>query len=157
MSSVFFWKPHEENGYLSNWYTSKFVDSQGVTYYNTKQYLMYQKAILFKDFQAAKLILNTKNPKLIKELGRKVSNFEETIWIKNRENIMYDGCFYKFSQNSNLKTKLLSTGDNQLVESSPFDKIWGIGLNKYQALKQSNWPGLNLLGKVLIKVRKTLK
>ena len=157
MSSVFFWKPYEENVYLSNWYTSKFVDSQGVTYNNAEQYLMYQKAILFKDFQVAKLILNTNNPKLIKELGRKVSNFEETIWITNRENIMYDGCFYKFSQNSNLKTKLLTTCDNQLVESSPYDKIWGIGLNKYQALKQSNWPGLNLLGKVLIKVRKSLK
>ena len=156
---VCFWKPYEDNGIFSNWYYCKFKDSHGIQFENVEQYMMYYKAQLFGDKLMADKILKESDPKKIKAFGRQVQNFNETLWNQNCKNIVYWGCYYKFSQNPVLKKKLLDTGDKLLVETSPRDKIWGNGLNKFDTrrLSQSAWPGTNWLGECLIKVRNNLK
>ena len=155
---IYFWSEKTKNGYLSNWYDSPFV-SEGKTFQNSEQYFMYQKAVLFNDMEAAKKIMEAETPKEYKKLGRTVQGFNSEIWEQNRENVMFDGVLLKFCQNEDLKQKLLATGDAVLVEASPYDRIWGIGMRKADAEKISpeNWKGLNLLGKVLMKVRETIK
>jgi len=156
---VCFWKPFEDNGIFSNWYYCKFTDEHGIQFENSEQYMMYYKAQLFNDISTANKILKVSDPKIIKELGRQVKNFNEEIWKQNCKNIVYWGCYYKFSQNLNLKKKLIDTKDKILVETSAYDKIWRSGLNKYDTkrLVQSAWPGKNWLGECLMNVRNNLK
>lgn len=94
--------------------------------------------------------------KKIKQLGRQVKNFDEGYWAKRREKIVLFGAREKFNQNPELKEKLMLTGDNLMVEASPYDKVWGIGLSAVDAKKisPSQWPGQNLLGKVLDQLKK---
>ena len=103
--------------------------------------------------------MQAKTPKEAKSLGRKVKNFNEILWTENSCRIVYNGCLLKFSQNPELGQFLLSTGDKLIVEASPYDKIWGIGLSATKAKKipQNEWPGTNLLGKCLMNVRNSLK
>jgi ribA/ribD-fused uncharacterized protein len=161
-SPLYFWGHNKERfglkACLSNWFPSEFKDETGIIYYNMEQWMMKKKAELFGDEYYGNEIMKTNNPKTIKTLGRQIRNFNEQVWIQNREHIVYTGCFLKFSQNLELKDFLLSTGDRMLVEASPFDKIWGIGLNEKDAksIKSSQWPGLNLLGKCLMGVRENL-
>ena len=117
--------------------------------------MMYCKAKLFHDHEIADRILTTENPANHKRLGREVRGFVESDWIAKREHYVYIGCFAKFQQNPSAKTYLLSTGNSELVEASPTDKIWGIGLGKEDPRihDRNNWKGLNLLGKVLMRVR----
>ncbi len=124
---------------------------------NAEQWMMYNKALLFKDFVSAKSIIYTKNPKKVKALGRKIANFDEEVWRKHREDIVYNGTIHKFTQNPNLKKQLLDISQD-FVEASPYDTIWGIGLsaNDPLAKHESTWKGLNLLGKILTKVRHEL-
>ena len=160
-SPLFFWghKGNSPNKCLSNWYPASFVDEDNKQFVNTEQYMMYHKAILFNDNVTGEEILNLSNPNLIKKKGRQVKNFVESIWQENALIIVYNGCLLKFSQNESLKKYLLSTGDRLLVEASPYDKIWGIGMDEKTALKTSpdKWRGTNWLGECLIKVRKTLR
>jgi ribA/ribD-fused uncharacterized protein len=120
---------------------------------------MFKKALLFNDDSIAKTIITTDDPKKIKSLGRQIKNFNQNIWDKNKIDIVTLGNILKFSQNDSIKIKLISTDPSILVEASPYNKIWGIGLSKENALitNKSLWPGQNLLGKVLMKVRKILK
>ena len=153
-----FFSPTTENGYLSNWYSCKFTDN--INYYNnTEQYMMYMKAILFGDKEIATKILISKNPKEIKALGRQVKNFRDDIWNMYKELVMIDGLRLKFNQNQDLLNLLLSTGDELLVEASPYDKIWGIGLaaDNPDSNDITKWRGQNLLGYSLMKVRYYLK
>lgn len=156
-------------GPFSQWYSSSFETSSiFVTSYtpatkvfkftNCEQYMMFEKAILFNDFESAELIMSENNPKIIKGLGRKVKNFEEKKWETYRELIVYNGNLSKFRQSENLKQLLLSTGTSIIAEASPYDKIWGIGLSESNssASDPTKWKGLNLLGKALMNVRKTL-
>jgi ribA/ribD-fused uncharacterized protein len=103
--------------------------------------------------------MKSKNPKNMKAFGRLVKNFDENLWNSVAQDIVYAGNYAKFSQNPKLLKALLDTGDRLLVEASPYDKIWGIGLSELDARKTSpeNWKGLNLLGKILTKVRDDLK
>ena len=123
-----------------------------------EQAMMYQKANLFGDYQVANEILTTTDPKAIKQLGRKVANFNEEIWCQRRERIVYDNNLAKFTQNPHLLKKLLATGDKTLVEASPYDRIWGIGLaaSDQNANDPKKWRGLNLLGKILTRLRNEL-
>ena len=91
----------------------------------------------------------------MKQMGRKVKNFKEEIWMENARNIVAQGCYYKFNQNPELKQFLESTKDKILVEASPYDKLWGIGLNESDAIRtpMESWPGKNWLGECLMKVR----
>ena len=134
-----------------------FKDSEDTPYYCAEQYMMAGKARLFKDNETLKLILMNKDPAKIKSLGRKVKNFNEQQWKDNREKIVEQGNFYKFSQNNDLKEILLKTGKKELVEASKYDAIWGIGMfyNDPNIKDKSKW-GLNLLGNCLMKVRSKL-
>lgn len=154
MNYIFFWK---SESIFSQWYSCNFIDLDN-TYSSTEQYMMYQKAKLFNDLEIANKILKTNNPRTIKMYGRKVKNFNENIWIKNRENIVYNGNLLKFQQNKYLQKELLKTNNKILVEASPYDKIWGIGMNKNHKdiLDKTKWKGLNLLGICLMKVRETI-
>lgn len=159
---IFFWKPNEVNGIFSQWYNSKFKDEingKMFEFPTAEHYMMWRKALLFNDEDIAEKILNTKDPKTVKSLGRKVRNFDEKIWMDNNFDIVVRGNMLKFGQNESLKTKLLQTNDKILAEASPYDKLWGIGMNtsNKSIYNMDKWLGKNLLGKALMKVRKNLQ
>lgn len=139
---------------LSQWYPCQF-EVDGVTYTSAEQYMMAEKARLFGDEKIRAEILRTSDPRKCKALGRKVKNFDKAVWDKRKENIVSNGNFEKFMQNSALRSFLLSTGDKVLVEASPTDRVWGIGLGKNNpdALDPKKWRGQNLLGFILMAVR----
>jgi len=147
-----------KSDYLSQWFIAPF-ELNGITYNCCEKYMMYKKALLFKDDETASLILNENIPKEQKKLGRLVKNFNEDVWNEYADNIVYEGNFAKFLQNNNLKNKLLLTNNKIIVECSPYDKIWGNGLDITTTLKTpiNEWIGKNKLGKILMKVRETLK
>ena len=157
MKIICFHNPEEENGYLSNWYLSYFKIG-GKEFSSAEQYMMYRKAICFKDEEIAKKIMATQDVRLIKALGREVHNYVDSVWASQREEAVYEGLFAKFSQNPELKKRLLGTGDALLAECAVKDRIWGIGLsmNDPDRLDPSKWRGASLLGKTLMKVRETL-
>ena len=97
------------------------------------------------------------DPQKLKSLGRKVPNFDDRAWHKERFNIVVEGNYQKFSQNPKLKRRLLATGTRELVEASPRDRIWGVGFGAKNALKNRSRWGLNLLGKALMEVRERLQ
>ncbi|MCL4134722.1 UNVERIFIED_CONTAM: hypothetical protein GTU68_023988 [Idotea baltica] len=120
--------------------------------------MMYYKAKLFDDFEMMEKIMETTSPARVKKLGRKVKGFDEEIWRKNRRKIVEKVLLHKFKQNKDILVKLLSTKGSKLYEASPYDKIWGIGLVESNArlMDKSRWPGENLLGELLMKVRSKL-
>lgn len=155
---VFFYAPEDENGYLSNWYPSYFI-LEGEVFTSTEQYLMYYKAVLFGDDKTKWEILSTDDLATIKKLGRKVSNYKEDIWNVCRQLVMEEGLRAKFSQDDELKRKLLGTGEATLAECAPRDLVWGIGISSEDKARfdRSAWKGENRLGKALMKIRAELK
>ena len=151
---VCFHNPDEENGYLSNWYLSNFKVNE-IEYSSMEQYMMYQKAICFKDYKIAEDILKTDDVAEIKALGRKVSNYDDHMWNGVRQIIIYEGLLEKFLQNEELKKEILSTKDAILAECAVKDTIWGIGLamKDENRFDKSKWRGTNLLGYALMLVR----
>lgn len=151
---IFFWRETSKHGCFSNWYEAPFV-VDGTEYRWVEQYMMSKKALLFGDGVTNKKIMEADNPKECKTLGRKVKPFDSALWNEKKFDIVYEGIKAKFEQNSDIKEVLLETGDAVLVEASPFDKIWGIGLGskKAKGIPPEEWPGENLLGKALMKVR----
>ena len=139
---------------FSQFHSAKFEEDD-IIFNCTEQYMMYGKAKLFKDYKIAKQILKKIKPMDMKKLGRRVRNFSEEVWKANREDIVYRGNYLKFTQNPHLKEALLETGNSILVEASPSDKIWGIGMTESnpKVHDPSNWKGQNLLGKILTNVR----
>jgi ribA/ribD-fused uncharacterized protein len=131
----------------------------GIRYSCCEQYMMHQKALLFRDLTTAAKIMNTSSPKLQNQLGREVINYNDIIWDSRRFDIVFKGNLAKFSQNELLKSELLNTGNRQFVEASPYDTIWGIGMGLDNPLinDPTKWKGLNLLGQVLNFVRDTLR
>ena len=155
---ICFHNPEEENGYLSNWYLSEFtVDS--VTFSSMEQYMMYEKALLFQDQETAEKILQTDNVAEIKALGRSVKHFDDKIWIKVREEIVYKGVHEKFCQNPELAENLEKTGEEIIAECAVKDRIWGTGLSMKDENRLSidKWRGQNLLGKILMSVREDIR
>lgn len=157
-SVICFHNPNEENGYLSNWYLSEFV-IDGSAFSSMEQYMMYQKAIVFGDMKIAKDILSTADVAEIKTLGRKVSNYNDTVWNGVRQIVIYRGLLEKFRQNKELGALLLGTGDTILAECAVQDRIWGIGLSMRddERFDMKKWRGQNLLGFALMEVRKSLR
>lgn len=119
---ICFHQTYEENGYLSNWYESPFT-IEGINFSSVEQYMMYKKAITFKNFNIAKEILNTKDPAIIKELGRSVTNYNDKLWSGIRQIIVYEGLYQKFSQNEELRCLLKNTKDSILAECAVNDQI----------------------------------
>ena len=154
---VFFWHEYEEYGEFSQWYKSDFT-IEGVTYSTCEQYMMAQKALLFHDKEIYNKIMQSTSPKECKKLGREIKNFDDKIWKDKNEQIIYEGNYAKFSQNNDLKEKLISTGNKTLAEASPFDKIYGIGMdaNNPDITNPSTWNGKNILGNVLMRIRDKL-
>ena len=155
---ICFHNPEEQNGYLSNWYHSVFTVDE-ITFSSMEQYMMYEKAILFQDYQTAEKILSTDDVAEIKALGRMVQHFDEEIWREKREKIVHKGVLQKFLQNPELAEKLLETGEQMIAECAVKDLIWGIGLSMKDAkrLEIAQWRGQNLLGYALMMVRNRLK
>lgn len=159
---VFFWG-NKGNGKtigcecLSQWYISNFV-VDGITYCCMEQYMMSEKAKLFNDKEMYNKIMNETDQKTIKYYGRLVNGFNSKIWDKHKCDIIIKGNFHKFSQNEELKNYLLSTKDSILVEASPFDTVWGIGMSRHidDAKDPKKWKGRNLLGFCLMEVRDML-
>lgn len=151
---LFFYGLREHYPYLSQFHPSEFVDDDGVHYNSCEQYMMSQKAKLFGAEHTYEQILKLNDPTKIKYLGRNgIKNFNDKTWRKYRESIVIQGNFYKFSQNPNLKEKLLKTYPLQLVEASRRDRIWGVGFDAQNAYHNKHKWGLNLLGKSLMVVR----
>jgi len=121
--------------------------------------MMASKARLFSDEEVFQEIMTANHPHDYKKLGRKVRNFEPELWDARKSEIVVEGNKAKFGQNQDIKEFLLSTGDAILVEASPYDKIWGIGLDRETAMKGSveQWQGENLLGCALMEVRDYLR
>jgi ribA/ribD-fused uncharacterized protein len=145
---------------LSNWYECKpnFIKYKGITFFNSEQAFMWEKAIYFGDMEIAKQIVKSPSPKIAKELGRSVKNFNAKMWSQVSYDIMIDVNFAKYSQNLILRDILISTEDKIIVEASPTDSLWGIGLHwsDDRCLDEKNWKGENLLGRALMEVRKKL-
>lgn len=151
---VLFWKPP---GAFSQWTPSPF--EVGVIQYNcAEQYMMAEKARLFGDIATERRVLSTDDPRKQQRLGKEVAGFDGAIWQVHRYNIVFAGNVAKFTQNNHLHRELIDTGGRLLVEASPMDIIWGIGFtaDRPEAYEPEQWRGQNLLGKVMMEVRKHL-
>ena len=155
----FFSDPDNENGFLSNNFMKSFtLNGDVIEFSSVKQAKEYSKARLFQDYDIIPEIIATYNPNNLKELGRRIKNFNENIWKQHRYDIVYQAVKAKFFQNTELRVLLQNTHNDILVYASPLDKIWGIGLLQNDVMVQNpeNWNGLNLLGKILERVREQL-
>lgn len=147
------------NGYLSNWADTPFIDTtSGIPYNCSEQFMMHKKALLFNDHEIALKIMKAKSPGEQKALGRQVRNFNKEIWDAHARQIVYEGCYYKFTQNRDAYDYLMETSGYYLVEASPYDTVWGVGLGGYDEAIQDpkNWKGTNWLGQVLTQLRQDL-
>lgn len=157
---VFFWKERAGSGgspgpgCLSQFWPAPFV-IDGVTYSTAEHWMMVQKARLFNDEEAAEKALAARTAQAAKAAGRGVRGFSEAPWAAARYQIVVAGNTAKFSQHDDLRRYLLSTGNRVLVEASPLDRVWGIGLaaDDDRATSPSRWRGSNLLGFALMDVR----
>jgi len=145
-------------GPFSQWYICQFYDEDKNKYVCAEQYMMAQKARMFGDERILDIIMTTGNPKQHKMLGRKVKNFDKEKWEEKAKDIVYQGNYYKFTQNKHLLKELYNTEGTILVEASPYDLIWGIGLKSTdeRALNRENWLGKNWLGETLTRLREDL-
>ena len=147
-----------KSGYPSQWYIAPFkIDN--IVYNCCEKYMMAEKARYFNDYNAEKLIMQSDDPKEHKKLGRNVQNFDADKWNLIVDDIVYKANYAKFTQNLDLKTKLLASGGKMYVECSPYDNIWGNGMNISDTLSTpiENWKGTNRLGLAIMKVRNTLR
>ncbi|HSH03235.1 MAG TPA: NADAR family protein [Anaerolineae bacterium] len=157
---IFFWghqpRPDGEIGKscLSQWWPAEF-EMDGVRYGTAEHYMMAAKARLFNDPVRLEQILAAEHPEQVKKLGRQVEGFDREVWERHRVEIVATANYAKFGQNEALRAYLLGSGERILVEASPYDKIWGIGLGEgAEGIEDpTRWGGLNLLGFVLMGVR----
>lgn len=160
---LFFWghQPSRDGSIIktcmSQWWSSEFTENN-VDYKTAEHYMMANKALLFNDQEIFERIIQKESPKDVKDLGRQIRNFDPEIWDNNKFQIVKQGNLLKFSQNEQLKQFLIQTKNKVLVEASPVDKIWGIGLTEDDANSQNpkEWKGENLLGFALMEVRDEL-
>lgn len=160
---LFFWghtpaaDGHISEACLSQWWMCRFqVDGQ--VYTCAEQYMMAEKARMFGDEAMLEKIMASAHPKEMKAYGRAVQGFDQETWDKASYGIVKRGNMAKFSQDPALWAFLKGTKDRVLVEASPRDRIWGIGMGKSDpdASDPLKWRGMNLLGFALTEVRDTL-
>lgn len=147
-----------DNSCLSQWFPSKFIINEKA-YNCMEQYMMSAKARLFNDLATDEEIMKANHPKICKSLGRKVKNFNQKEWDEAKYKIVIEGNLRKFLADEKLVYFLLGTCAMVLIEASPYDKIWGVGLSKEHPLihRPSQWLGQNLLGFALMEVREYLR
>ncbi len=161
---LFFWghtEPNENSltkACFSQWYPSSF-EIEGITYLTAEHYMMAEKARIFGADEIRKKVIACSDPAYAKKLGRSVPDFDPNVWNKRSFEIVTQGSFAKFSQNPPLLQFLQNTGNQILVEASPPDTIWGIGLGQDNPKSQDPnlWRGLNLLGFALMVAREQLQ
>ena len=159
---VFFWG-HKEAGEavtkacLSQWYSALF-EYKGQVYKTAEHFMMVEKAKLFNDLEKVQEMLDADDPGKVKSIGRSVRNFNQAIWDESKIEIAIRGNFEKFKQNEKLGEFLVNTKERILVEASPVDKVWGVGLEAKDPLIENpaHWLGQNLLGFSLMQVRHRL-
>jgi hypothetical protein len=150
---LFFW-----GGWPSQWAKAPF-EVEGVGYNCCEQFMMAEKARVFGDVDALRQVLATSDPRKQKAAGRRVRNFDEATWDAVCRGVVYTGNLARFSQHRGSHTELLATESLTIVEASPTDFIWGIGLaqDDPRALDPSEWRGTNWLGIALMQVRDSLR
>lgn len=151
---TFFWRTESP---FSQWFKADFT-VDGVQYTSAEQYMMHQKALLFGDQQIADKIMKTRSASVQKKLGRQVSGFDQTTWESECQRIVYEGNQAKFTQNEDLLAALLATQGTTLVEASPDDRIWGVGLAEEdpRIRNRKTWRGTNWLGEILTRLREEI-
>lgn len=149
----FFWK-----GPFSQWEPVGFT-VDGVYYKRAEHYMMAEKAKLFNDQDAWEKIIKTHHPRDVQSIGRLVKGFNQEVWDLEKYGVVYDGNFYKFTQNPTYNQILMDTGNKILVEASPTDTVWGIGLaeDHPDSSNPHKWLGENMLGFVLTDLRDYLR
>ncbi|MEU8706775.1 NADAR family protein [Streptomyces sp. NPDC048565] len=143
---------------LSQWWPAPFTVGS-VTYASAEHWMMAGKARLFGDAEAEAAAVAAGSPAASKNVGRRVRGFDEAVWVRERFGLVVEGSVHKFGQDPALRTYLLGTGERVLVEASPVDRIWGIGLAKDdpRTANPASWRGLNLLGFALMEARTRLR
>jgi ribA/ribD-fused uncharacterized protein len=175
-SYIFFCKVGDPNGDLSNWCRAHMIYNGcptdlsipidiplGTEFPTCENFMMYCKARLFNDAAIAEQIRTQQDPAKVKALGRKVKNFDETIWDQHKFNIVVLGNWLKFTQHEDLADLLLGTNNKILVEAADYDPVWGIKFSAANAMANHHiWKDFpkgheNLLGQALMKVRERLQ
>ena len=142
---------------LSNFYECTLVDQRNTTYNCTEQYYQSEKARFFCDDRVYRQIMATDNPTTMKRLSRTIKGFDNGAWSRVKDDILYQGCTLKFQQNAHLAEHLKNTRD-VIVEASPYDKHFGIGLavNDPRAWNKATWKGSNVMGEILMDIKRKL-
>lgn len=161
---VFFWghQPRTDGAIdkacFSQWWPAPF-EMEGTRYETAEHWMMAEKARLFGDEETRQAVLEVEHPGAAKKLGRAVRGFDEETWQRQRFEIVIRGNLAKFQQHAELSHFLANTGERVLVEASPVDRVWGIGLaaDHADAMNPAKWRGLNLLGFALMEVRERLR
>ena len=156
--AVFFHRPKEPHGWLSNWHRSPFT-LDGIAFSSSEQYFIYRKCRMFGDAASAQAILDTDDPAAQQRIGRQASGFQPLVWDGVKQLYMFRALLAKFTQNEDLKRRLLDTGDAYLVECAFTDRIWacGVRLTDPRRLDISRWRGQNLLGFALMETREAIR
>ena len=144
-------------GIYSQWYRCK-ISIGGIEYCTNEQYMMAKKAELFHDHLAYDAIMISQDPASQKSWGKRVKNFDKDEWEAVARDIVYDANYAKFTQHEDFRKQLIDSGDKIIVEGSPTDCIWGIGMSCDDPgiLDPKNWRGTNWLGEAIMKVREQL-
>lgn len=149
---VLFW-----GGVYSQWCPSKF-EIDGIEYNTAEQYMMAKKALLFGDYDSLREIMLEKQPAIQKAIGKKVRGFDKDKWERHCRKYVRDANYAKFTQNPKMLAEMLNDQDKEIVEASPEDKIWGIGLHETNPLawERETWQGTNWLGIAIMEAREQI-
>ncbi len=158
--AIYFFGATGYYGFMSNFFYCDIIDPlSGLTFPTSEHYFMYYKCMQFDSTNQEVLqeIAAAKSPKAVKQLGRKVKNFNEEEWDRVRYDVMKAGLILKFQQNDEIRRRLINSGNKVLYEASPYDRIWGIGFGPAEApSKPQDRYGRNLLGICLMEIRAML-
>lgn len=147
---------------FSNWWEASIkmtIDDTEMTFFCVEQWMMWNKAVVMGDHETAEKILQSRDPREIKKLGREVKNYDDAKWAAVKFEIVKQGVIAKFQQHSELRDILLKTGTKTIAEAAHYDKQWGIGLHRTNPDTQDStkWQGDNLLGQCLMEAREVIR
>ncbi len=155
---LYFFSKEPENKELSNFYETNFkID--GVEYKSAEHAFEAIKAKTFGDDESFAKILKAKSAQSAKSFGNKVKDFKEETWNEKQDEVMKSVVRAKFTQNLELRKKLLDTEDKLLANADSRDKYWGIGTSANTSIAKDpkKWKGENKLGKMLEELRTQMK